>query len=396
MLLNFLKHRYTKRSFLATVAAVIASPVWAAGPPAKQSISDPVVISLVLLSLLLLLVIGILANVLLGAAKYEVEEYKKKNVPKVAAVLAIGLLTSISSFAQDTKDAAAAAVADDGLIAGMDSTTFYLLMGVLALETLVIVFLLLQLKGVIKRIKYSSVVATESGEVVEAAGKKPGLSWWDKFNSFRPAEQEADIDLGHDYDGIRELDNRLPPWWLWGFYITIVAAGIYLYRYHVAHSAPLSAEELAIEMKAADARQAEYLKKAANNVDESNVKVLTASTDLDAGKTLFIQNCTVCHGKNAEGMVGPNLTDDYWIHSGSVSDIFKSIKYGWPDKGMKSWKDDLTPNQMAQLSSYILSLKGTNPANAKAPQGELYKDAPAIADSAAGAKDTALAPAVTK
>lgn len=395
MLLNFLKHRYTKRSLLAAVAAVIASPVWAAGPPAKQSISDPVVISLVLLSLLLLLVIGILANVLLGAAKYEVEEFKKKSsLPKAATVLAIGLLTSIHGFAQDAK--ATTAAVDDGLIAGMDSTTFYLLMGVLALETLVIVFLLLQLKGVIKRIKFTSVAVTETGEVAEAPAKKPGLSWWDKFNSFRPAEQEADIDLGHDYDGIRELDNRLPPWWLWGFYITIVAAGIYLYRYHVAHAAPLSAEELAIDMKAAELRQAEYLKKAANNVDESNVKVLTASTDIDAGKALFIQNCTVCHGKNAEGMVGPNLTDDYWLHSGGVSDVFKSIKYGWPDKGMKSWKDDLTPNQMAQLSSYIISLKGTNPPNAKAPQGELFKATAPAPDSAVLVKDSAAVPAALK
>ena len=196
------------------------------------------------------------------------------------------------------------------------------------------------------------------------------------MNKFRPVEQEADLDLGHEYDGIRELDNRLPPWWLWGFYITIIAGGIYLWRFHVSHAAPLSGEEFEIAMKAAEKQNEEYLKKAANQIDENNVALLTTGYEIESGKSLFTQNCVACHGKLGEGGVGPNLTDDYWLHGGDIKQIFFSIKYGWQDKGMKSWKEDFTPSQMSQLSSYIHTLKGTNPPNPKAPQGDLFKDAP--------------------
>ena len=89
---------------------------------------------------------------------------------------------------------------------------------------------------------------------------------------------------------------------------------------------------------------------------------------------MFKASCAACHGQLGEGTVGPNLTDDYWLHGGSVQDVFKSIKYGWVEKGMKSWKEDLSPMQIAQVTSYIKSLKGTNPANAKAPQGDLYTE----------------------
>ncbi|HSC37770.1 MAG TPA: c-type cytochrome, partial [Chitinophagaceae bacterium] len=99
---------------------------------------------------------------------------------------------------------------------------------------------------------------------------------------------------------------------------------------------------------------------------------------LEGGKTVFLQNCSPCHGKSGEGVVGPNLTDDYWLHGGGVKDIFKTIKYGWPEKGMKSWKDDLSPTQIAQLSSFIKSLRGTHPPNGKEQQGELYQETGAL------------------
>jgi cytochrome c oxidase cbb3-type subunit 3 len=170
------------------------------------------------------------------------------------------------------------------------------------------------------------------------------------------------------------LDNRLPPWWLYGFYISIFFAVIYIWRYHVSHTAPLSVEELQIAMVKADEQKAEYLKKSANNVDENTVKVLTDAGDISGGAKVFTQNCAACHGKAGEGIVGPNLTDDYWLHGGSIKDVFKTIKYGWPEKGMRSWKDDLSPVQIAQVSSYIKSIHGSNPPNAKAQQGELYKE----------------------
>jgi len=227
--------------------------------------------------------------------------------------------------------------------------------------------------------------AAASSVAQPVAEENSWVKWWDKLNSFRPMKEEAKIDLGHNYDGIRELDNRLPPWWLYGFYVTIVFAGIYLWRYHVSHTAPLSGEEYAIAMAKAEAEKEAYLKKSANNVDENTVVLLTDASALAAGKNVFATNCAACHLTDGGGSVGPNLTDDYWLHGGSVKDIFKTVKYGVPEKGMRSWKEDLSPMQISQVTSYIKSLKGTKPANPKEPQGSLFEEsAPegAAADSA--------------
>jgi cytochrome c oxidase cbb3-type subunit 3 len=260
------------------------------------------------------------------------------------------------------------------------------MVGVILLECLVMLVLALQLKSMLAR-ERSKTATAETGEAAVAA--KPRLNWWNRMNRLKPVEQEASLDLGHDYDGIRELDNRLPPWWLWGFYITIVFAVVYFWRFHVSHTAPLSAEEYQIAVKKAEADQREYLKHAANLVDENTVKLLTDAADINAGKSIFQQNCTPCHGGAGEGnTVGPNLTDDYWLHGGSIHDVFRSIKYGWQEKGMKSWKDDFTPSQIAQIASFVKSLHGSNPPNPKPPQGELYKEA-AASDSSGTAVNAA-------
>src|SRR5690606_25602191 len=146
---------------------------------------------------------------------------------------------------------------------------------------------------------------------------------------------EQTIMLDHDYDGIRELDNVLPPWWKYGFYVTILVAVIYMVVYHVTDSLPLQKAEYEASLKKAEADVAEYMKNASSNVDETSVKMLTDATDLEAGKEIHSMSCVACHGRFGEGGVGPNLTDDYWMHKGGIADIFKSIKYGWPDKGMK-------------------------------------------------------------
>lgn len=171
----------------------------------------------------------------------------------------------------------------------------------------------------------------------------------------------------------------MPPWWIAAFSLTILFSIVYLYRYHVSHSAPLQIEELEIAIKKAEVERKAYLAKAANNVDENTITMMDASA-IASGKTLFQANCVACHGNAGEGnAVGPNLTDEYWIHGGSINDVFRSIKYGWPDKGMRSWKDDFSPVQMAQISSYVMSLKGTNPPNAKEPQGEKYQETQEVA-----------------
>lgn len=206
-----------------------------------------------------------------------------------------------------------------------------------------------------------------------------------------PVEREAEIMTDHEYDGIKELDNNLPPWWVWGFAFTIFWSVWYLADYHVLKSSPLQEQEFQNEMAEAKASVEAYLATAADLVDENTVVALTDAPALAAGNKIFQANCAACHAADGGGTVGPNLTDVYWKHGGSVNDIFKTIKYGVLDKGMISWKEALSPLQMQQVTSYILSLQGTTPASPKAPEGEEYK--PAAAEATPAADTTAAAPA---
>ena len=202
-------------------------------------------------------------------------------------------------------------------------------------------------------------------------------SWWDKFyrqaTDAVPIEHEADVLLDHNYDGIRELDNTLPPWWLWMFYITIIIGVLYFGYYHMSPFGMSSTEQYEFAMaKAADEVKA-YKALQSDVVDENNLEALTDEASLALGQGIYMNNCAACHLANGAGSVGPNFTDNYWIHGGSISDIYKTIKYGVPEKGMISWQTQLRPNQMQQVASYILTLVGTNPPDGKAPQGDLYE-----------------------
>lgn len=366
---------------VATVGLSSAAPLFAAGPPVPSEMSNALAITLVIVIVALLLAIGLLANVVVGAAQLYMEkqkenkEAKDENIgSKIVAILALCLI-STSLLAGDGQ---AAEQVVSNTIGGISKTSFYTLVSVIGLELLVILLLLFNLKLLLK--KETAAVAAVAEVEVEAE-ESSWIKWWDKINKFRPVHEESNIDLGHNYDGIRELDNRLPPWWLYGFYLCIVFAGIYLYRYHVAHTAPLSREELSIAMAKAEVEKEAYLKKSANKVDETNVTYLADANALAEGKKLFTAMCAACHAADGGGLVGPNLTDDYWIHGGDIKSIFKTIKYGVAEKGMKSWKDDYSPSQMAQLASYIKSLKGTKPAVAKEPQGVIFQEQAASADS---------------
>ncbi len=374
------KHPYYILSVLTMMVMLFATDVHAAGPPVPSEMSKPMAQVLIVIIAALLLIIALLANVVIGAAQLYLQRYKEERKSNVAGkILPLLLLCFMGSSVYAQTATAAAEVSDTG-IGGLSSTSFYALISVIGLELIVLLTLLYNLKLLLK--KEAAVVAL----VEEKPVKTFNLAiWWEKFNSFRPVQEEASIDLGHDYDGIRELDNRLPPWWIYGFYICIITAGIYLYRYHVAHTAPLSKEEYEIAMNDAAIEKEAYLKKAANKVDENTVVFLKDAASLEAGKKIFTTTCMACHLADGGGAVGPNLTDDYWLHGGGIKDIFKTIKYGWPEKGMKSWKDDYSPVQIAQLASFVKSLHGTKPAKPKEPQGVLYEEKaalPAAADSA--------------
>ena len=198
---------------------------------------------------------------------------------------------------------------------------------------------------------------------------KPKVTTWQKLLSLKPLEQEKEILIMHDYDEIQELDNPIPAWFNWIFYTSVVFGFCYLLNYHVFKIGNLQEEEYAIEMTKAAKEKEAYLAVAANLVDESTVKIDNATEVLAAGKAVFTQNCVACHNAKGEGGVGPNLTDEYWIHGAKINDLFKVIKYGVPEKGMISWEKQLSPKQISDVANYIKSLKGTNPPNAKEPQG---------------------------
>ena len=354
----------------------------AAGPPAKSELSNPLAITLLIVIIGLLFAIGGLAYVVISAAQFyyqrvkEVKAQGENPLTKVVTVLACVMMLATAANAQEAADAVAATAEPvSNTISGLSKVSFYALLSVIGLELLVLFILLYNLKVLLVREKRLSVAeAGEQAEVVVVSKKKRFKDLWMKLNSFRSMHEESAIELDHNYDGIRELDNKLPPWWLYLFYVCIIFAVVYLWRYHVSHSAPLSKEEFEQEMAKAEVEKQAYLAKAANNVDENTVTLLTDGAAIESGKKIFTSNCAACHSADGGGGVGPNLTDNYWLHGGDVKDVFKTIKYGVPEKGMKSWKDDFSPVQLAQLASFVKSLHGTKPATAKEPQGELYED----------------------
>lgn len=198
-------------------------------------------------------------------------------------------------------------------------------------------------------------------------------SWWAKFRQAMedavPIEKEKDIEFHHSYDGIRELDNNLPPWWKYGFYLTIVFAFIYMFYFHLSGTGLLQDAEYKEAVKLGNIEKQAYMEKAANSVNETNVTLLTDAASLGEGKKIFLSKCAVCHKPDGGGAVGPNLTDNYWLHGGDIKKVFATITNGVTEKGMISWKGELRPQEIQQVASFIKSLKGTTPAEAKEPQG---------------------------
>ncbi|HVW60407.1 MAG TPA: cbb3-type cytochrome c oxidase N-terminal domain-containing protein [Puia sp.] len=388
-----------KAPLLLIVLLLSGMNVHAADPDTPSVTGNPFVVLAIIIMIILAIAIALLANVLRGVAQIPVKPEPgaddKTTTDKEELTYAGGLARTGSPGAAVTttvvvlawlfaafsptpahaedQTTAAATLSSTRAVNGISDTAFYMICGVILLEVLVLLTLLYNVKLVLSIHKKDKAAAAQTAGQATSQPAVPRISWWEKINRFRSSEEEVTLDLGHDYDGIRELDNRLPPWWLYGFYCSILFACVYLWRYHVSHSAPLSAEEYTISVQKAEQQKIAYLKKTASLVDENTVKVLTAEGDLAAGRKVFETTCFACHGKAGEGGVGPNLTDEYWLHGGSIQDVFKSIKYGWADKGMKSWKDDFSPSQIAQIASYVLSLQGTHPANAKAPQGTVSK-----------------------
>ncbi|MEM6524491.1 MAG: cbb3-type cytochrome c oxidase N-terminal domain-containing protein [Bacteroidota bacterium] len=294
------------------------------------------------------------------------------------------LLPCMEAFAQSTESAL---TVDSKMI-------FYVVTGftlVIALLVLGVSVVVLQLLKTFVRQQAEKIAVEKGVELVEEESAWSKI--WTKLNDFRPMEEEGDIVLDHNYDGIRELDNHLPPWWKWLFYITIIFAVFYLGAYHVFDSLPLQEEEYMAQIEEAEAASAARLANLPeSNIDENNVTFVEDAGLLAKGKQVFNLNCAQCHKENGGGGIGPNLTDEYWLHGGSINDIYKTIKVGVPEKGMISWEPLLSPEQMQNVSSYIITMRGTNPEGAKDPQGELYvPETPTLDEDQASADSTVVA-----
>ncbi|MFM9841024.1 MAG: cbb3-type cytochrome c oxidase N-terminal domain-containing protein [Cyclobacteriaceae bacterium] len=197
---------------------------------------------------------------------------------------------------------------------------------------------------------------------------------WEQWNNLKPLEKESDIMLDHNYDGIRELDNHLPPWWKWLFYATIGFAAVYMVVFHIFDTFPLQIQEY--ENEVAYAQDQAVKMKAANPVaaiDETNVEATADALALADGKVTFLNTCATCHRKDGGGDIGPNLTDEYWLHGGSIKELFKVVRHGVQSTNMIAWEGVISPEKIKNVSSYILTMQGSNPPNPKKPQGELYK-----------------------
>ncbi|MDX2048389.1 MAG: cbb3-type cytochrome c oxidase N-terminal domain-containing protein [Chitinophagaceae bacterium] len=358
----------------AVLTAVLLMPVQsvlANEPSGTSALSNPMVVALVGIMLLLLIIIALLAGLLLNAAKVTLKKNREESKSgSIAALLVAAIFLPATLSAQDTGQTAAQAVVET--IGGMTATQFYVMLSVIFLELIIIIALLINIKILLKTEKETVLAAVEVKEA-----KKTQLSWWDRFNKFRPVTQEAELDLGHEYDGIRELNNRLPPWWLYGFYVTILFAVIYLWRFHVSHTGPSSKQEYDMAVAKAELKIKEYLKTKGEAVDENTVQFLTSPEDIAEGKTIYLKSCAACHKESGAGDVGPNLTDNYWMHGNDIKSIFKTVRYGI--NAMPQWQNMYSNKQIAQVSSYIRTLHGTNPPNAKPPQGTEVKEETAAA-----------------
>jgi cytochrome c oxidase cbb3-type subunit 3 len=264
------------------------------------------------------------------------------------------LLPAVSAFAQQTQQPGATVNMDD--YSRLAGEIVFLLVAFMF-----ILFLILSAP------KYN----------VSAPGKPKKATAFKKFRQVItqavPLEKEEDIMFDHDFDGIKELDNKIPPWFNFLFIGTVLFAVVYLLVYHVTGSGKLMADEYVDEILTAQKQRDELIRTGAL-INENTVTLLTDAASLDNGKNVFTTNCVPCHGPNGGGVVGPNLTDDYWIHGGGIMNVFKTIKYGVPIKGMISWQTQLNPKKMQEVASYVISLHGTNPPGGKPPEGTIWTD----------------------
>ena len=287
-------------------------------------------------------------------------------------LISLSLLTLTGSgvFAQTTPAPTNASVWDDPTVLLYTVIGFLTVTGILILVT---AFSMLRVIRILTRN-----AGEERAKRLGIEYKPEPTFWeniWQKSNDFVPLEKEKDLIMAdHSYDGIQELDNHLPPWWTGLFYVTIAFAVVYLLLFHVFDSLPLSKGEYDNEVAYANEQLIKNQgSKPVVAIDENNVGVVTDAQALAEGKQVFLNTCSSCHRKDGGGDIGPNLTDEYWIHGGTINNVFKTIKHGAPGTNMIAWEGAISPEKMKNVANYVLTLQGTKPENPKKPQGNLFK-----------------------
>ena len=365
---NFIHKKITVTVLFLLISFTMLAQDAAAAKPVTLGINLSALL-LVITIVLLVFVIWALGQVLIALSRQLLE--KDKPLIKVAAIAVVLILSMLSQtvLAQTTAaaDEAATIVSNYG---GLSANTFYFLAAVVLTEIFAITFLYFSIRRINSELLPEKAVAAFKDSKLSAL-----WAWLDKklFTKAIPIEHEADALLDHNYDGIQELDNALPPWWKYGFIITIGFAFVYLLNFHVFGNGKNPTEEYQAEMNNAQIQKEVYESKNKDRIDEEHVSMADA-TGIKSAEVNYVANCVACHGAKGEGGVGPNLTDDYWLHKGSLNDIYHTLKVGYPDKGMQSWASKFSPKEMSQLASYVKTLKGTNPPNGKVPQGDIFTE----------------------
>jgi len=382
------QHQLMKKIMASVFLLLPAFTVLAKGggtAPETVSSTNWLAILLVFVAVILLVVIWGLGQVLLTLNKQLLQK-RKGNYTGPLAILILTFMSLSDTAQAQTADAAAAVSPLAPNYGGLSQLEFYAIATVIGLEIVVILFLAFMVRRSYRELTGSSDIALATS--VKESRFSVLWSKLDKnvFTRAVPVEQEADVLLDHDYDGIKELDNALPPWWKWGFYFTIIVAVIYIFNYHVFGTGKNPEQEYAAEMAEGKRLEEQYKARTKNLVDENNITLADAD-GIAAGKALYTTSCVACHMADGGGGIGPNLTDEYWIHGGGLNDIYKTLKIGYPDKGMQSWESLYSPAQLRNLTSFVRSLKGTKPATPKAPQGDIFSE------TAAPAAATAVIPA---
>lgn len=347
---NFL---YKSVLFVVGISASIPGFAQEVTVAPDRPIYEELGISPTLLASIMIVITALLVGFVIslaGSAK-NVLEYKRNRMNGKSKLIAFLIFISISgsTFAQESSSS-------DYLISFPDSAfwTFLTL-------DVILVMVILYLTGIIK------------GVLSEYAVPRK-IKWFAKWNKqltdVVPIEDEHTILLDHDYDGIKELDNNLPPWWKWGFYITIVWSVIYLFYYNVLNIGPLQEQEYLAEMEAGDIADAEYRLAHPVLITADNVTLLEDESSLAKGKGVYEMYCQTCHMENGRGGAGPNLTDNTWIYGNDIKNVFKTISDG-TQNGMAKWGDIIKAEEIQAVSSYILKLDYVAPPDGKMPEGKI-------------------------